>query len=73
MNTYIRQINGKWYAFACDEKNGQVYSIGSDSPKNAMWFAPRTDSGIQYVATCSRTRSAAYQKARRHGNYCGEG
>lgn len=30
--TYIREIDGKWYAFAADPDNCQVYSIGKDNP-----------------------------------------
>ena len=72
-NTYIREIDGDWYAFAGDKDKAQVYSIGSDNPKQGRWFARWTDNGIRYVASKSPTRSAAYQKARRHGRYMGEG
>lgn len=72
-DTYIRKIDNRWYAFAADPKNYQVYSIGRDCPKDGgVWTASLTDAGIQYVATWSSTRSAAYQKARRNGYYCGE-
>ena len=71
MNTYIKEIEGKWYAFAGDETKNQVYSIGNDSPKNGRFFARWNDSGIKYVSCCSPTKSAARQKAKRHGNYCG--
>lgn len=70
MNTYIRLIEGNWYAYG--GHGSQVYSIGADSPKEGRWFATRTDAGIKYVATKSPTRTAAYQKARRNGTYMGE-
>lgn len=77
METYIRQIDGNWYAFGGDWDKYQVYSIGADCPPSenngACWCAKWTDSGIKYVASKSPTRAAAYQKARRHGVYCGEG
>ena len=70
--TYITQIDGKWYAFEGDSAKHQVYSIGADEPKEGRWMANWTDAGIQYVASPSTTRRAAYQKARRHGVYSGE-
>ena len=69
--TYIREIDGKWYAFAADPDNGQVYSIGKDNPDHGRWFGRLTDSGIKYVASASPTRKAAYQKASRNGTYGG--
>lgn len=70
--TYIKQIDGKWYAFAGEYQKNQVYSIGHDNPKGGRrWFASWTNSGIQYVATASPNRSAAYHKAHRNGIYCG--
>ena len=69
MNTYIRQINGKWYAFEYD--GNKVMSIGRDNPRDGRWYASLTDSGIQYVANPSPSYRAAYNKARLHGNYCG--
>lgn len=75
MKTYITKIDGKWYAFAGDTHNDQVYSIGTDCPRDESancWFARWTDAGIKYVASASPTRNAAYQKARRHGEYGGE-
>lgn len=72
-NTYISNIDGKWYAYGGSESKHQVYSIGSDRPKDGgLWAAHWTDAGIKYVATASPTRNAAYKKARRWGNYCGE-
>lgn len=73
--TYIRQIDGKWYAFWGDEERNQVYSIGNDCPSQAgcLWTGRWNDSGIKYVASVSPSRNAAYQKARRHGKYNGEG
>lgn len=71
MKTYIKCIEGRWYAFEGD--NGQVYSIGSDNPpEGGRWFARGTNHGIRYVASPSPTRSAAYQRARRWGEYSGE-
>lgn len=72
MNTYIRQIDGKWYAFGADKDNNMVYSIGSDCPDGGVWYGSWTDSGIKYVAYSSPSRRAAYQKARRCGKYSGE-
>lgn len=69
--TYIREIDGRWYAF--EGVRTTVYSIGADNPKDGgQWFARWTDAGIKYVASPSASRNAAYQKARRHGNYGGE-
>lgn len=72
MKTYITKIDGKYYAFAADTTHNQVYGIGRDRPEKGLWFASWSSSGIQYVATPSPTRSAAYQKARHAGEYCGE-
>ena len=72
MKTYISQIEGRWYAYAGDEENYEVYSIGSDNPEEGMWRAGWTDWGIKYVACPSKSRSGAYQKARRWGTYVGE-
>lgn len=73
---YIAQIDGKWYAFAGDYKKGSVYSIGSDSPDegsgNQRWIARWSESGIQYVASESPSRSAAVAKCKRAGGYNGE-
>lgn len=71
-STRIKEIDGRWYAFKYDSDRGQVMSIGADCPKHGNWFARATDTGIQYVATPSPSRRAAYQKARRHGAYGGE-
>ena len=71
--TYIKKIDGKWYAFAGDKSNDNVYSIGNDNPRDGgRWFARWTDSGIRYVASGLETRSGAYKKASRYGSYCGE-
>ena len=71
LKTAIKCVDGKWYAFAFDES--EVYSIGADSPKDGgHWFGPRNERGIKYVARPSPSRKAAYQKARRNGNYDGE-
>lgn len=71
--TYIREINGKWYAYEWDKSHGRVLSIGNDNPRDSgRWIANRSDGGIRYVATASPTRDAAYRKARRWGKYCGE-
>ena len=70
--TYIAEVNGNWYAFEGNVSNGQVFSIGADNPERGRWMARCTSGGIKYVASPSPTRKAAYQKAKRHGNYCGE-
>lgn len=72
MKTYISKVDGKWYAFAGDAGNNQVYSIGADNPSGGRWCARWSDKGIQYVASASASRSGAYQKAKRHGEYQGE-
>lgn len=79
---YITKIDDRWYAFRGDMKSDQVYSIGADSPilnrdsnghvKRGEWFARWRDAGIKAVASPSPSRSAAYQKARRNGEYGGE-
>ena len=72
--TYIREINGAWYAYEWDKFHGRVMSIGNDNPRDkGRWIASRSDEGIRYVATASPTRDAAYRKARRWGTYIGEG
>lgn len=72
MNTYITNIDDKWYAFAGDPNKNEVYSIGADCPVyGGQWFGRWTKSGIKYVSTASSSRNGAYKKARRHGNYCG--
>lgn len=71
--TYISQIDGKWYAYRADMEKYQVYGIGSDNPGDGCLYCARwTDAGIQYVASPSTTRRAAYQKARKYGKYSGE-
>lgn len=71
--TYIRKIDGRWYAYSGDRQRGQVYSIGRDNPsEGGRWFARWTDNGIKYVASASPSRKAAYEKARRYGEYGGE-
>lgn len=46
MTTYIAEIEGKWYAFAADKNFLQVYSIGSDCPKDGRcWVARCTKAG----------------------------
>ena len=76
MNTYIREIDGKWYAFGGSPFNAQVYSIGRDNPTKSScgmcWCAKWVESGIKYVASPSPSRRAAIQKARRAGEYKGE-
>lgn len=72
MNTYITEINDKWYAYEGDLERDQVYSIGRDNPReNGRWMARWTDEGIKYVSSASPNRKAAVAKARRYGNYCG--
>ena len=73
MKTYIQNINGKWYAYAADAERYQVYSIGRDNPAGGRcWVSKWTDAGVMYVASPSPTRAAAYQKARKWGDYSGE-
>lgn len=76
MKTYITKIDGLWYAFSGDANSNQVYSIGSDNPSKesggSRWVSRWNDSGIKYVASPSPSRSAAYSKARRNGEYGGE-
>lgn len=77
MKTYIQNIDGKWYAYAADVDRYQVYSIGSDSNDaiangGSRWVAKWTNKGVQYVANPCPSRTAAYSKARRHGEYSGE-
>lgn len=75
MKTYIAYINGNWYAFGA---NGycDVVSIGSDNPPVEtgcyVYTARWSGRGVLYVAKPCNTRNAAYQKARRYGEYRGE-
>jgi hypothetical protein len=69
MKSYIRKIDGEWYAFLGDEKDGRIYT-----PRYGNWWtASWTDEGIKYICPKSASRNAAYQKARRLGKYQGEG
>ena len=73
--TYIRQIDGKWYAFEGDVQNNQVLSLGSDNPPPTLgsrYIARWTDKGIKYVSSPSRSRAAAIQRAKKHGDFQGE-
>ncbi len=74
--TYIRKIDGKYYAFAGYDNSNQVYSIGADNPPygsgGSRWCAKYSDTGIKYVASPSPNRKAAVAKAKRNGNYFGE-
>ena len=76
MNTYITQIDGKWYAFAGNMEANQVCSIGRDNPNgdkhSKCYFAKWNDAGIRYVSSPSPNRFAAYRRAMRNGNYNGE-
>ena len=70
--TYIKRIDGLWYAFEVDWMRGRVLSVGKDNTCGFRYIAKWNDAGIKYVATWSPTRKAAYEKAARYGNYCGE-
>lgn len=81
--TYIRQIDGRWYAFGAwsysdasmtPDFGEQVCAIGEDAPMdhNAHFVADWCDSGIKSVSH-GTSRSAAYKRAKRHGEYCGIG
>ena len=77
MYTCITKINGRWYAYAVDHAKRQVQSIGKDSngakrQGGYAYIAHWDTVGIRYVATSSPSRAAAYQKAKRHGDYFGE-
>lgn len=74
--TYVKQIDGKWYAFAANYEDYQVFGIGRDCPPVSSgcycYCAKWTDNGIKNVATPSPSRAAALKKARRHGEFGGE-
>lgn len=75
MKTYITKIDNQYYAFAGDANKNQVYSIGADNPSKGdgdRYFAKWTDNGIKYVSSPSPSRTAAYKKAQRAGEYFGE-
>lgn len=72
MKSYITCIDNAWYAFGGDTDKNQVYSIGRDNPDEGKWFATWTDTGIKYVSSPSPSKAAAYSKAKRAGQYCGE-
>lgn len=77
MKTYITNIENKWYVFKGDANSNTVYSIGNDSREarqngGSAFTARWTDAGIKYVASASPSRAAAYNKARRNGEYGGE-
>lgn len=76
-NTYISQIDGRWYAYAANASANQVYSIGSDTIAAKQqgcrcYCAKWTDDGIKYVSSPSPTKNAAIARARRAGDYQGE-
>ena len=70
MKTYIANIDDKWYAFG-EFGDSQFCSIGRDAPKKCWCVANRSEGGIKYVASPSASRQAAYQKAKRYGEYSG--
>lgn len=73
--TYIKQLDGEWYAFAADADEDQVFSIGRDNPSPQMgkrYCAPWTNRGIKIVSTPSPSRAAALKRAKRHGEFGGE-
>ena len=70
--TYIKCIDDFWYAFEVDWMRNRVLSIGKDSTCGFRYITDLSDAGIKYVATSSPDRKAAYKKAARRGNYCGE-
>lgn len=72
MDTYIKKINGKWFAFGGSVSKNQVYSIGDDNIYDYRAVARWNDAGIRYVSSVSPNRPAAYRKARRGGNFKGE-
>lgn len=61
-DTYITNIDGRWYAFAASMERNQVYSIGRDCPECGAYFAKWTDTGITYVASPSASRKARMKK-----------
>lgn len=67
--TYIKQIDGEWYAFEGDSDANEVRSIGRDNPPAHTdcdrYWAKWSDAGIKSVASPSKTRRAAYSKAKR--------
>jgi len=73
MKTYIREIEGKWYAFGGDIDKNQVYSIGKDNPPSftgcSHYVARWTDYGIRYIANASPNKQAARKKAIRNGDF----
>jgi len=72
MATYISKIGDWWYAYEWNLEKNEVYSIGDDNPKEGgRWYARFSDVGIKYVAMPLATRSGAYKKARRCGEYGG--
>lgn len=70
MFTWIKEIDGKWYAFG-EYGDGQVCAIGRDRPESGVDLAGCCDSGIKYVATPSLNKTAARKKAQRAGKYQG--
>lgn len=66
MNTYIAELNGQWYAYGADHDRDLVIDLRND--KNT---APWSAENIAAIGSLSPSRSAAYQKAVRHGTYIG--
>lgn len=74
MRTYIANVQGRWYAFRADISLNRVLAIGNDRPLDAskQYAGSLTASGVRFASLPCPTRSAAYQKARRNGEYAGE-
>lgn len=72
MDTYIKKIDGAWYAFGLNAE-GKVFSIGRDCPASGGLFeGDLTDEGIKFVAKPMTKNQTARNKARRYGNFVKE-
>lgn len=66
MNTYIAELNGQWYAYGADHDRHIIIDL--DNNDNTAPWSPES---IVSIGSLSPSRSAAYQKAVRHGTYIG--
>ena len=71
LSTYVREIDGKYYAYAQESLRHHVYQIGSDVKDGVRKFADITNEGILSIISPSDNYKDAAEKAVRAGFYRG--